>query len=131
MTGMTPDEWLANFEAKVADVQQKAAAFRANLEASGASEQSEDGTLRVTVAPNGALTDLAIQDSALRRHSGAELAAEIMKLTRAAQRAAAGQVADAFAPLAGTSPEPARTARRVPPRRDDEDYSNDQIFGDD
>jgi hypothetical protein len=58
----TPEEWLANFEAKIADVREKAAAFQANLEASGASETSPDGALTVTVAPNGALTGLTIDN---------------------------------------------------------------------
>ena len=134
---MTPDEWLANFEAKVADVRQKAAAFKENLGASGATEVSADGALRVTVAPNGALTDLTIADSAMRG-SGAELAAEIMRLARNARRTAAVHVAEAFAPLAGEdsappAEEPRRRAAR--PRSgkadDDEDFGNDQIFGHD
>jgi hypothetical protein len=128
---MTPDEWLATFEARVADVQQKAATFKHDLESSGATETSPDGSLRVTVAPNGALTGLTIHDEALR-HSGAELAAQIMTLTRQAQTAAAAKVSAAFAPLAGTEPEP--PAQQAPPPRprrrdDDEDFSNEQIFG--
>lgn len=101
---MTPEEWLANFEATIADVQQKAAEFQQNLEASGATESSPDGALRVTVAPNGALTDLSIDDAAMRG-SGGELAAQIMRLARKAQRAAAVNVATAFAPLAGADSE--------------------------
>ena len=142
---MTPDEWLANFEAKIADVQRKAVAFKANLEASGATEVSADGSLRVTVAPNGALTDLTIEDSAMRR-SGGELAGQIMRLARKAQRAAAMHVAEAFAPLAGEDAEsqpdteqavrhPAGQPRSRPARPrsgkpgDDEDFGNEQIFG--
>ena len=128
---MTPEEWLASFEAKVADMRQKAAAFKDNLEASGATEASPDGSLRVTVAPNGELTDLRIEDSAMRR-SGAELTAEIMTLVHKAQRAAAGHVAEAFAPLAGAPPAPPPTAVAQRPRAvDDDDYSNDRIFGED
>lgn len=101
---MTPEEWLANFEATIADVKEKAAEFQHNLEASGATESSPDGGLRVTVAPNGALTNLTIDDAAMRG-SGGELAAQIMRLARKAQRAAAVNVATAFAPLAGTDSE--------------------------
>ncbi len=131
---MTPDEWLASFEATVADVQHKAAAFKQNLESSGATEESADGSLSVTVAPNGALANLTIHEEALR-NSGAELAAQIMTLTRQAQRSAAAKVSAAFAPLAGTEPEPpqaepARVTRQRPGRPvDDEDFSDDQIFG--
>ena len=132
---MTPDEWLANFEATVADVQRKATAFKENLESAGATEQAPDGSVRVTVAPGGALLGLSIDDSAMHR-SGAELATQIMALTRQAQRAAAANVAASFAPLTGA---PAPEPPKLPPPRpatargrtavDDDDFSNDQIFG--
>jgi len=118
---VTPEEWLANFESKIAEVQQKAAEFKQNLEASGATETSEDGALRVSVAPNGALTELSIDDAALRG-SGRELAAKIMKLARKAQRSAAGHVADAFAPLAGADSESLRMVTGyLPPEEEDEE----------
>jgi DNA-binding protein YbaB len=139
---VTPEEWLANFEAKIAEVQQKTTEFKQNLEASGATETSADGTLRVTVAPNGALTELFIDDAAMRR-SGSELAGQIMQLARKAQRAAAVHVAEAFAPLAGEEAEPKAgytftEEQQEPPSRptrapqrhdDDEDFGEDQIFG--
>lgn len=125
---MTPEEWLANFEAKIADVQQKAAAFKENLEASGATEASDDGALRVTVAPNGALTDLTIEESAMRR-SGGELAGQIMKLARKAQRAAAVHVAEAFAPLAGEDSESLRMVTGYLPPEDDEPASTEDGAG--
>lgn len=116
---VTPEEWLANFEAKIADVKQKAAEFQANLEAAGATETSEDGTLSVTVAPNGALTGLTIDDSALRG-SGEQLAGKIMRLARKAQRAAAVHVAEAFAPLAGEDSESLRMVTGYLPPEEDE-----------
>jgi DNA-binding protein YbaB len=133
---MTPDEWLASFEATVADVQRKAAAFKENLETAGATEQSPDGSVRVTVAPDGALIGLSIADSAMRR-SGAELATQIMDLARQAQRAAAANVAASFAPLTGAPPPPPPAALPQPrpatargrATDDDDDFSNDQIFG--
>jgi DNA-binding protein YbaB len=100
---VTPEEWLANFESKIADVQTKAAEFQQNLEASGASATSADGAISVTVAPNGSLTDLRLADSALRSGSGTKLAEKILTLARTAQRTAAVNVAEAFAPLGGDS----------------------------
>ncbi|TDV51008.1 YbaB/EbfC family nucleoid-associated protein [Actinophytocola oryzae] len=94
----TPDEWLANFNATIAEVKAKTEAFQRDLEHSGATEESPDGSLSVTVAPNGSLTNLRIDESAWRG-SGAELAGKIMALARRAQRAAAVNVAEAFAPL--------------------------------
>lgn len=102
---VTPEEWLANFEAKVAEVRQKTAEFKQNLEASGVTETSADGALRVTVAPNGALTGLSIDDAAMR-NSGGELAGQIMRLAHRARRAAAVNVAAAFGPLAGVDSAP-------------------------
>jgi DNA-binding protein YbaB len=100
----TPEEWLANFNATIADVKAKTEVFQENLEHAGATETSPDGSLQVTVAPNGSLTDLRIDESAWRG-SGAELAGKIMSLARKAQRAAAVNVADAFAPLGGPDSE--------------------------
>lgn len=100
----TPEEWLANFNATIADVKAKTEVFQENLEHAGATETSPDGSLQVTVAPNGSLTNLRIDESAWRG-SGAELAGKIMGLARKAQRAAAVNVAEAFAPLGGPDSE--------------------------
>lgn len=102
MAGPTPEEWLARFNATIDDAKTRAAEFQANLERSGTTETAPDGSLSVSVAPNGSLTDLRIDESAMRGN-GAELAARIMSLARKAQRAAAVNVAEAFAPLGADS----------------------------
>lgn len=99
-TLQTPDEWLADFESKVADLQQKATRFKENLESAGTTERAADGSVTVTVAPNGSLTDLRLSDDAMRK-SADDLAAEIMALTRTARQTAATSVAEAFVPLGG------------------------------
>jgi DNA-binding protein YbaB len=119
---VTPEEWLANFESKIADVREKAAEFQENLEASGASASSGDGSLRVTVAPNGSLTDLVIADSAVKG-PGTKLAEEILKLARKAQREAAVHVAEAFAPLGGDSEAMHMVTGYIPPEEPDEPES--------
>ncbi|OLF16983.1 YbaB/EbfC family nucleoid-associated protein [Actinophytocola xanthii] len=98
MTRPTPEEWLANFNAQIADLQAKTAEFQENLEHSGVTETAPDGSISVSVAPNGSLTDLRIEESAWRGN-GADLASRIMQLARRAQRTAAVNVAEAFAPL--------------------------------
>ncbi|WP_436495683.1 YbaB/EbfC family nucleoid-associated protein [Actinokineospora sp. HUAS TT18] len=132
----TPDEWLADFEAKVADLQQKATAFKTSVESSGSTEASADGSVTVTVAASGALLDLRLEDAALRK-GGAELAAEILGLTRKARQGAAGKVAQAFVPLGGdsdivqripepepeTAPAPAAAARPA----DDDDFGDQTV----
>jgi DNA-binding protein YbaB len=117
----TPEEWLARFNATIADVQAKTQAFQRDLEQSGATESSPDGSLSVTVAPNGSLTNLRIDESAWRG-SGAELAQKIMKLARKAQRAAAVHVAEAFAPLGADSEAMHMLTGYIPdPEEDDEE----------
>lgn len=117
---MTPEEWLANFESKIADVREKAEQFRVGLEASGTTVASPDGSIRVGVAPNGSLTDLQLADSALAGKSGAKLAEEILKLARKAQRDAAVNVAAAFAPLGGDSEAMHMVTGYVPPEEPEE-----------
>jgi hypothetical protein len=117
---MTPEDWLAGFETKIADVQAKAEEFRVGLEAAGTTVASPDGTIRVGVAPNGSLTNLQLTDSALAGKSGAKLAEEILKLARKAQRDAAVNVAAAFAPLGGDSEAMHMVTGYVPPEEPEE-----------
>lgn len=116
----TPDEWLAKFNATIADVKAKTEAFQRDLERSGATETSPDGSLSVSVAPNGSLTNLRIDESAWRG-SGAELAGKIMHLARKAQRTAALNVAEAFAPLGGPDSESLRMITGYLPEPEEED----------
>ncbi|SDH94676.1 YbaB/EbfC DNA-binding family protein [Actinokineospora alba] len=131
----TPDEWLADFERKVADLQQKATEFKTNVEAAGATERSESVT--VTVAASGALLDLKLEDSALRK-SASELASEILTLTRQARQSAAVGVAQAFQPLGGDAgvvqripvPEPVEADSPAPKgsvARDDDDFGDETV----
>ncbi|WP_370946091.1 YbaB/EbfC family nucleoid-associated protein [Amycolatopsis sp. cg5] len=117
---MTPEEWLANFDAKIADVQAKAAEFQENLEASSASEANKDGSIRVTVAPNGSLTDLHLADSAVQGKSGSKIAEEILKLARKAQRSAAVNVAEAFKPMGADSEAMHMVTGYIPPEEPEE-----------
>ncbi|MGX7826916.1 YbaB/EbfC family nucleoid-associated protein [Actinokineospora sp. 24-640] len=130
----TPDEWLADFERKVADLQQKATAFKRDLESAGTTETSQDRAITVTVAPNGALLDLRLADKATQRPA-AELAAEIMAVARKARQSAASTVAEAFVPLGGDRDTVQRIPgvdepRTEPQRPDDDDFSDSRIFGD-
>ncbi|GAA4415916.1 hypothetical protein GCM10023148_12640 [Actinokineospora soli] len=135
MRVQTPDEWLADFERKVADLQQKATEFKRDLESAGTTQTSQDRTITVTVAPNGALLDLKLDDAATRKPA-ADLAAEILATARRARQAAATSVAEAFVPLGGDrdvvqrievdDEEPAKA-----PEPESDDYSDNRIFGGD
>lgn len=94
-SSMTPDEWLADFEAKTAELQRNAAKFRRNLESAGTTVTSEDKSVTVTVASNGALLDLKIEGDT-------ELSARIMELTRTAREQAASNVLGEFRQVVGS-----------------------------
>lgn len=135
---MTPDEWLADFQSKVADMQRQAASYKRQVESSGETVTSEDGKLSVTVAPNGVLLDLTIADDATVR--GAEQAGKIMELVRAARERAATNAADSLRPLVGdhadsldtesVTPSPAGKPqlRRDNDVDDEDDFTNESIF---
>ncbi|GAA1269732.1 YbaB/EbfC family nucleoid-associated protein [Saccharothrix xinjiangensis] len=81
----TPEEWMRDFEAKIADARAKAAVVQEGLANAGGSASSDDGVVTVVVAPNGALTDVELTDAALRK-SPAQLSAEIVEVARKARR---------------------------------------------
>jgi DNA-binding protein YbaB len=117
----TPEEWLARFNATIEDVKSKTEAFQRDLAQAGVTESAPDGSVSVTVAPNGSLTGLRIEDEAWRG-SGAELSAKVMRLVRKAQRAAAVNVAEAFAPLGADSEAMHMITGYLPePEEDDEE----------
>ncbi|MEU0880404.1 hypothetical protein ABZ345_17515 [Lentzea sp. NPDC005914] len=130
---MTPDEWLTDFEAKTAELQRNAVAFRRNLEMAGQTVTSEDKTLTVTVAPNGALLDLKIAQNP-------ELAAKLMELVRQAREGAAANVLGEFRNAVGGQAGQLDTDVSVPavataePRKpmprpvEDDDFSDNSIY---
>lgn len=95
---MDPQQWLDNFEARLADLQRKSADLQDNLENSQATVSSPDGSVTVTVGPNGGLLNLQLGHRATELGS-ARLTALIMQTARAAQKQAAQKVLAAFEPL--------------------------------
>ncbi|MFC3892238.1 YbaB/EbfC family nucleoid-associated protein [Lentzea rhizosphaerae] len=131
-TKMTPDEWLADFEAKTAELQRNAAAFRRNLESAGTTVTTEDKSVTVTVAPNGALLDLKIEG-----HT--DLATKVLAITRTAREQAATNVLDEFRQVAGNHANeldtdvsvpapPAPETQQQKPVQPDEDFSEKTVY---
>jgi len=123
---MTPDQWLADFEAKTAELQRNAAAFRRNLESAGTTVTAEDKSITVTVAPNGALLDLKIEGNA-------ELAGKILALARSAREGAATNVLDQFRQVVGSHANELDTDVSVPapePKaaQPEEDFSEKTVY---
>lgn len=83
-------------------MQAKSAALQETLSTAEGRAKSGDGLVSVSVAPNGALKNLEIDDRALR-HGGARLTASIMDAYGKAQRQVSRDVIDAFEPIAGDS----------------------------
>ncbi|MET9225556.1 YbaB/EbfC family nucleoid-associated protein [Lentzea sp. NPDC003310] len=100
----TPEEWMRDFEAKIAEAQAKAAAVQEGLAQAGGSASSKDGSIVVSVAPNGALTGLELTADAMRKAPG-QLSGEILEIARKAQRGAAVKVAETFGAVEGTGSE--------------------------
>ena len=127
---MTPDEWLADFEAKTAELQRNAASFRRNLESAGTTATTEDKQVTVTVAPNGALLDLKIEGDT-------ELATKILALTRTAREQAAMNVLDEFRGVTGSYADELDTDVSVPGppvpqeqkvKPEDEDFAEKSVY---
>lgn len=89
-------------ERQVREMQAKAAALNEALSSAGATVRTRDGAVTVTLAPNGALTNLELGHRACEL-GPARLTAAIMGAVRDAQRQTARAVADSFATINGDS----------------------------
>jgi DNA-binding protein YbaB len=95
---LDPQQWLDNFEAKLADLQRKSADLQENVENSQATVASPDGAVTITVGPNGGLLNIQLGHRATELGS-ARLTALIMQTAKVAQKQAAQKVMAAFEPL--------------------------------
>ncbi len=131
MDNPTTNDWMAGFEARIADMQRKSALLTENIAAAGATASSPDGGVRVTVGPTGALQDVQLAPSTTR-FAPAELAGIITRTAAQAQRQAAHQVAAAFAPMAeGTEAMAMLESFLPPPPAPESDAPQDGLAADD
>ena len=98
MTAANPYQWVEEYEAKLADLKQKSENLTENFAAAGATVSSKDGSVTVTVGPNGGLQNLQLGHRAVEL-GGPRLTALILETARAAQKQAATQVLELFKPL--------------------------------
>lgn len=124
----TPDEWMREFEDRIASAKAKAAAVEQGLATAQGSASSKDGAVSVTVAPNGSLTDVRLTPEAMRK-SHTQLATEIMEVARTAQRAAAVQVAKTFEEVGGAGSETYRLITQYVPPPEEEDRADRPRYG--
>ncbi|GAB2834251.1 YbaB/EbfC family nucleoid-associated protein [Lentzea nigeriaca] len=124
----TPEEWMRDFEAKIAEAQAKAAAVQEGLAQAGGSASSKDGSITVSVAPNGALTGLELTAEAMRKAPG-QLSGEILEIARRAQRGAAVKVAETFGAVEGEGSETYRLITEyLPPAEEEEQQPSGYAF---
>ncbi|HEX6343752.1 YbaB/EbfC family nucleoid-associated protein [Umezawaea sp.] len=95
---MNPQQWLDEFEARLADLKKKSEDLQENFTASNATVTSKDGSVTVTVGPNGGLQNLQLGRRAMEM-SAAQLTAAILQTASLAQRQAAEKVLGVFQPL--------------------------------
>lgn len=99
---------------QVREMQSKAAALNEALSTAGATVRTRDGAVTVTLAPNGALTNLELGHRACDL-GPARLTAAIMGAVRDAQRQTARAVADSFATIDGDTESTAMVRSFLPP----------------
>jgi DNA-binding protein YbaB len=109
-------------ERQVRDMRSKAAALNEALSAAGATVRSRDGSVTVTLAPNGALTNLELGHRACEL-GPARLTAAIMGAVRDAQRQTARSVADSFATINGDGESTDMVRSFLPPDPPAEDFA--------
>lgn len=114
---MDPQQWLDNFETKVADLQRKSVELRESLTEASATVSSQDGSVTVRIGPNGGLENLELSHRAAE-HSPARLTGLIMETVRRGQRKAADKLAEAFAPM-GEDSEAMRLISSLAPPSDE------------
>ncbi|MFI6094448.1 YbaB/EbfC family nucleoid-associated protein [Lentzea sp. NPDC051213] len=98
MNPANPYQWVEEYEAKLADLKKKSEDLQENFAASSATVTSKDGSVTVTVGPNGGLQNISFGHRAMEL-GGPRLTALILETARHAQKQAAEKVLEVFKPL--------------------------------
>lgn len=125
---MDPQQWLDNFEAKVADLQRKSSELQENLAEASATVSSSDSSVTVRIGPNGGLENLELSQRAAE-HSPARLTALIMETVRKGQRKAADKLAEAFAPMGDDTEAMQLISSLAPPSEESDETDGDSFPG--
>ncbi|SER85433.1 YbaB/EbfC family nucleoid-associated protein [Lentzea albida] len=124
MTAANPYQWVEEYEAKLADLKQKSEDLTENFAAASATVTSKDGSVTVTVGPNGGLQNLQLGHRAVEL-GGPRLTALILETARAAQKQAATQVLELFKPLGEGTEAYQMVSDSIPDDEVDEDTEDD------
>ncbi|SDG55098.1 YbaB/EbfC DNA-binding family protein [Lentzea fradiae] len=124
MNPANPYQWVEEYEAKLADLKQKSENLTENFAASSATVTSKDGSVTVTVGPNGGLQNLQLGHRAVELGSS-RLTAVILETARRAQKQAAEQVLELFKPLGEGTEAYQMVSDSIPSDDEDETEDND------
>ncbi|TCO56016.1 YbaB/EbfC family nucleoid-associated protein [Actinocrispum wychmicini] len=123
---MQPDSWVTDIQSTMDDLQRKVAVLHEGLENATVTMSSPDEAVVVTIGPNGGLQGLSLGHRAGER-TPTQLAGLIMQTVGRAQRRAAANVAEAFAPL-GAGTEAMRMFATYQPPDDPDDSATTEPF---
>ncbi|HEX6343715.1 YbaB/EbfC family nucleoid-associated protein [Umezawaea sp.] len=109
-----------DMQAKLTDLKQKSEDLAENLATATATVTSNDGAVKVTIAPTGALQNLELTQRAAGMSPG-KLTASIMEAVRKGQQAASAKMMEAFAPLGAGTESMDLVRSYLPPAEDDDE----------
>ncbi|SFE26489.1 Conserved DNA-binding protein YbaB [Actinopolyspora alba] len=103
-TPSDPDEMLAGFRQQIQDKMQQAQRIQDAASAVSGEASSGDGSVRVTVDQNGNMSDLRLEDGALRQRPE-QLSEAILTTVRSAQAQLTDRMREAMEPVLGEDSE--------------------------
>jgi hypothetical protein len=122
---VNPQQWLDEYEAKLADLKKKSEDLQENFTASSATATSKDGSVSVTVGPNGGLQNLQLGRRAMEM-TAAQLTGAILQTAAVAQRQAAEKVLGVFRDLGEGTEAMAMVSDAIPTDEVDETDKDDE-----
>lgn len=124
---MDPEQWLARYDKRIAEIASRAKEADARLRAVGGTATSPRGEVEVRVGASGVLEDLTLTPAARTLESD-ELARLILDTTRKARRVAGARIADISTEYFGDGPVQDVIRQHLPAgvrparNRDEDDY---------
>jgi DNA-binding protein YbaB len=111
---MDPQQWLQNYQKRIAGVRQASERLKENLGGAVVTMSSPDEAVTVTIGPNGSLKNLQLSHRAAE-HSPQQLGSLIMTTVRRAQRVMAERVIEAVTEFGGGESDATKLLRNYLP----------------
>jgi DNA-binding protein YbaB len=122
---MDPQQWLQNYQKKIAGVRRASEQLKENLGNAVVTMSSPDEAVTVTIGPNGSLKNLQLSHRAAE-HSPQQLGGLIMNTVRRAQRVMAERVIEAVTEFGGGEGDATRLLRNYLPEDPDDRPADDE-----